>query len=175
MTQQQQFIQFLYEVAERDDLATLALLRRGCSGEERDIVRVLPIVLPHAPGSFRAQQAYLNAACLFGLHKTATSDVHQAVDLGTAMSHLAKKSGSIESRFVALLQCHEDELVRRLRDVVGLVKSNRTLLLWDDVLRALLYWSNTDKPSSVKHLWARRFWTPFERAEENLTDQGHAK
>lgn len=165
MSRETEFIKHLRSYCEEDNVARaeLAVLRRGASGEDRDLARVYPLVLPHAPRDLEQQQAYIDVACLFGLHPTKPSDVGRAVTLAEVMRQLSEKSDSIEARFVALLQCHRDELLVHLRHAVGLARSNDIPLRWDDILRALLRWDEEPVPGrrTVQQQWAQEFWAPY--------------
>lgn len=145
--------------------AKLAALRRGTSGEERDLARIYPIVLPLSRGSRGYQQACLDTACLFGLHPTTKEQRADAVSLAQALRRLATKSESIEARFQALLQCHREELVGHLRSCIGIVKSNGIALRWVDVLHALRWWNDeanyvSEGRVSQRRRWAHDFWGP---------------
>jgi len=158
------FVQQLVELSEREGggRAELAALRRGATGEERDFVRIYRLVLPNAPSSPAPQQAYLEVACLFGLHPTTAEQVPRAQTLARALRIMADKSDSIEARFIALLQCHREELFLHLRSCVALARSNDIPLQWVDVLFALLRWDDptaqdSSRPSPQRR-WAQEFW-----------------
>ena len=167
------FVQYLTKLAAKEapkdasqdaakdtpDRAALATLRRGLSGEPRDLARVYPIVLPRAPED--QQDAYMKTACLFGLHPTEARQLDGADTVAGAMRKVLEKtkSSSIEARFVALLGSHRDELFEHLRYCVSLAKSHSIALRWDDVLDALRWWtSNPTSRNSIRQRWARDFW-----------------
>lgn len=156
------FVEKLAKLADPDatDRAELARLRRGLSGESRDLARVYPFVLPRAPSDTR-QEAYLQTACLFGLHPTEPSRLQSAYTIARALRRIRDEtdSSSIEARFVALLSSHRDELFDHLRYAVSLAKSHKIALRWKDVLEALCWWtSNPTRRNSVQRQWAQDFW-----------------
>lgn len=166
------FITHLYSLADDEhDRAAVAALRRGASGEGHDLARVFPYVLSHAPSEPYKQQAYLDLACLFGLHPTQTADRGRAMSLAEALRSIAQatESSSIEQRFVALLQSHREEVVTHIRYAVALARSHEKLLRWDDILDALVRWNGLGTQSAMhspQRNWARDFWGPREDKPE---------
>lgn len=166
MSKNNDFIEKLTGYA--DDLhnrAPLAALRRGASGEGHDIAGVCPYVLPHVPygASDARTQAYLDLACLFGLHPSKTAERQRGLTLAEALRSIAEKtgSGSIEQRFVALLQSHRDELLSHIRYAVALARSHEQHLAWDDILDALSWWDMPGSEASSRspqRRWAKDFW-----------------
>lgn len=158
------FIEYLYTLADDPhDRAPLAALRRGASGEDHDLARTFPYVLPFAPAEPYKQQAYLDVACLFGLHPTPKAELARAMSLGQALRSIWQdtESGSIEQRFVALIQSHRDEVLNHIRYAVALACSHERTLRWDDILDALLYWDGLGAPAGIhspQRRWARDFW-----------------
>lgn len=153
------------------DRAALALLRRGLSTEPRDLARVYPYVLPFVADE-RQEDAYIQLACLFGLHPTAKDDLPSALSLGRALRLYMNRSASdsVEARFVALLRCHRDELPDHLRHAVTLVRSESIPLRWVDILFALQRWSSDDTSiSSAQRNWSRDFWAFDGDRDEKLT------
>jgi CRISPR system Cascade subunit CasB len=147
--------------------AELAALRRGATGEARDLANVYPLVLPHVPsGRESRQQPYLDVACLFGLHPTKPELFARGLSLAQAMRALSGKSQSIEQRFVALLQCHREDLLPHLRHCVSLAKANDLPLRWTDVLLALRFWESERSGGEAwartpQRRWAQEFWGPL--------------
>ncbi len=178
MSTSKKFIDHLHKLADdgEGDRAPLAALRRGASGEPRDLAAAYPHVLPLAPKkNLIAQQAYIDTACLFGRHPTKSRDRTRSLSLASAMRRLKSKSDSIDTRFVAMLRSHPDELLGHVRHCVDLAKSNEFPLRWDDVLRALLYWNEDaptreGQPRSPQRRWAQDFWGPEDpESNESLT------
>jgi CRISPR system Cascade subunit CasB len=63
---------------------------------------------------------------------------------------------SIERRFVALLECHEDDLAERLRHAVSLLRSKEIPVDWLQLLKDLRRWNREDRKAQRE--WARAFW-----------------
>lgn len=174
MSQQKQwvkeFVNYLVSLADAGerDRAPLAALKRGASGEPRDLAKVYPLVLPRAPTGRSQQQACLDVACLFGLHPTPSKQRGRAVTLAEAMRRLSAQNGgdkskSVEARFVALLQCHAEDLVPHLRSGVALARSHDIPLSWEDILWALREWetlagNGSSAAKSQQRRWAETFW-----------------
>ncbi len=147
----------------RQDRAALAALRRGLGKAPGEQASLFPYVMPYvgrdAP-RYR-EVAYMLVAPLFALHPDA--DGHE-VSLPTALARVAREteSPSIEGRFVALLNCHPDDLGEHLRHAVSLAKSKGITLDWDDLMSAVLGWGHEDR--WVQRRWARDFWAHQESA-----------
>lgn len=163
MSQATTFIWHLAELADNStrDRAPLARLRRALSEEPRELARVLPLVIPYAPRYRQAQDAYLRAACLFGLHPSNKAELAQGISLAEALLRIRREPGdSTEARFVALLESHSEDLPVHLRHCISLVASQGIKLKWTDILDALLYWDANDVPTntSPRRRWAQDFW-----------------
>jgi len=180
MSREKEFIDYLVELASPKDSgkagtgsrdpgkrAELAALRRGASGEEHDLARVYPLVLPRAPTDPRRQEAYITVACLFGIHPTKREDLGRAVSLAEALRRLSADSASVEQRFVALLQSHREELTAHLRHCIALAKSNDIALRWDDILEALQWWDQEPaRGRTPRERWAQAFWGPYAQNQQ---------
>jgi len=156
------FIDHLVRLADpENDRGPLAILRRGASGEPRDLTRLYPLVLPWVDRD-EDEDAYIQTACLFGLYPTKPKNKARGVSLGQALQKYFVETGrrqSVEDRFVALLQCHRDELSEHLRHAVNLVKDAKLPLRWTDVLKALRRWDEPEHaPNHPRRQWARDFW-----------------
>lgn len=108
----------------------------------------------------RRRAAYL-AAGLFAMHP----DHAEGVSLGRAFGNLARKrqSGSIESRFLALLSADETELPNRLRQAVSLLKSDGLALDWALLRKQLGNWNAPAR--FVQQAWARDYYAQGSAAE----------
>ena len=162
-TRDERFVAYLEELVRREDRAALAALRRGLGkppGEAADAHRyILPWL---APGTPRAAEdaAYLVAA-LFAWHQGSWArgeGERGPTNLGASLARLARQveSDSIEKRFVALLNCHRDDLPAHLRHVVGLLKTAEVPVDWRELLQDLRYWDGVAR--RVQRRWARAFW-----------------
>jgi CRISPR system Cascade subunit CasB len=78
----------------------------------------------------------------------------------------------VERRFVALLNCHQDDLDHHLRQAVSLLKSKDAPVDWAELLKDIQRWDNDDR--LVQRRWARAFWGGRQRdaaGESPLTGQ----
>jgi CRISPR system Cascade subunit CasB len=151
------FIASLEKLNLEEDRAALAALRRGLGKEPGTASEMYPIVVPRLPPSLSPQQEsdYYLIAALFGSHPEPGGDG----SLGAAFARLRSErdSESIDKRFVALLNCHADDLVAHLQQAVSLLKSGNVSVDWRQLLYDMQYW---DHPARFEQRqWARDFWT----------------
>lgn len=152
----QAFFEYLARRAESDS-AAVATLRRSLSSDVGTFAAAFPIVEPFTQAmSERDRRMVYLAAGLWSLAQRRESG--SAMPLPTAMARLLQASGSasVESRFVALLDADEDELVWRLRHVLGLTAAAGLALDWPGLLKDLLHWGASSR--HVQRHWARLFW-----------------
>lgn len=71
----------------------------------------------------------------------------------------------VERRFVALLNCHRDDLPAHLRHAVGLLKSKEIPVDWAELLHDILRWDSESR--SVQRAWARAFWGRAGRSDDD--------
>lgn len=95
---------------------------------------------------------YLTAA-LFAYHPL---QEWNAGSLGKSCRKIKEKSGSIEKRFLALLNSHRDDLPTYLRQIIGLLESNDVGVNYKQLLSDLGFWDKEDR--SVQKQWARDFY-----------------
>jgi CRISPR system Cascade subunit CasB len=76
--------------------------------------------------------------------------------MGTAFATVKGPSESLEKRFVALLNCHRDDLPNHLRQAVSLLKSEDVSINWRRLLKDILSWDHETR--FVQQQWAREFW-----------------
>ena len=106
-------VRHLQRLAERDDRAALAALRRGLGKPPGTVAAMFPHVVPYVPDrAVRAGEEgpYYVVAALFALHP----DGGAGGDLGWTMRRLGGHA-SAEDRFRALLECRADDLPHHLR------------------------------------------------------------
>jgi len=168
MSDNSAFIDHLVHLADPEgDRGPLAILRRGASGEARDLTRIYPLVLRWVD-RHEEEDAYIQTASLFALFPTKPKDKSRGVSLGQALQKYFVETGhrqSIEDRFIALLRCHRDELNEHLRHAVNLVKDAKLPLRWTDIIDALRRWDEPEQsPNHPRRQWARDFWG-FSRAQ----------
>ena len=160
---EERFVAYLQRLVDAEDRAPLASLRRGLGKPPGEAAEALRYVLPRIPqkGSLWDEDAYFLVGTLFALHQInwpSIDDSTQATSLGASFERLARKveSDSIEKRFVALLNCHQDDLPTHLRHAVSLLKSKEIPIDWARLLRDVRGWNHPDR--YVQRNWARAFW-----------------
>lgn len=151
------FIAFLSRLKESDDRAALAHLRRGLGKEPGTEPKVFPYVVPWIKDDMLASErkVYFIAASLFALHPANS----ESGNMGTAFRQIglaSGDSGSIERRFVHLLNSHPDDLPSRLRHAIGMAKSKNVPVNYSRLLRDLRYWDSDSR--KVQQRWAEEFW-----------------
>lgn len=173
---ERRFVDSLKALAEREDRAALAALRRGMGKPPGGAPEMFPYVVPWVPpnASPWQEEPYYLVAALFALHPMdwpAAEEDHRPTNLGRSFARLANASdsASVERRFVALLNCHRDDLPEHLRHAVSLLASHDVPINWARLLRDIHGWDWEDHP--VQRAWARAFWgtASGEEAEKSGT------
>lgn len=169
VSREERFVEYLEQLERAEDHAALAALRRSlgkspgeASGAHQYVLRFNPPV--------REEAAYYLIGALFALHpKTWQREegAKRATNLGASFAWFNREveRESIEKRFVALLDCHADELPEHLRHAISLLRSKEIPVDWVQLLRDLKYWEHEDR--FVQRRWARAFWGGAE--EENIS------
>lgn len=158
-TLDESFINYLESVLKRDDRAVLANLRRGLGKEAGTAMEMFPYVARFIQSSNRREEiAFLLVASLFGLYPTYSwkTEGKGRNNLGNSISLLNDESGSIEKRFVALLNADEEDLPNHLRQIVSLLKANDKPINWKELLRGIKQWNRSDR--KIQREWAKGFW-----------------
>src|SRR5262245_13745424 len=160
----QQFISYLKELADKEDRAALAALRRSLGKSPGEAADAHRYVLRFNPEQ-RDEWAYYLVAGLFAMHPESwqhKEDDNRLTNFGASFAWMKSKAdndSSIERRFVALLDCHTDDLAEHLRHAVNLLRSNKSeviLVDWLQLLRDLRNWNHEGR--FVQRNWARAFW-----------------
>jgi CRISPR system Cascade subunit CasB len=157
------FVAQLRQLADKDDRASLAKLRRGLGKPPGAALETLAVVQPRLPQGLRpkAEDACYLAASLFVEH----AQPGGGGSLGRAYALLALKrqAENLEKRFVALLNADEEDLPEHLRHAVSLLKSEGVAVDWACLIDDLQRW---DHPARfVQRRWARDFWAGEGREE----------
>lgn len=165
----ERFVEYLEKLDTDQDRAALAALRRSLSKSPGQAAEAHQHVLWLNPPS-REEPAYYLVAGLFALHPAnwrKEEGDKRLTNFGASFAWLKSKtdSGSIEKRFVALLDCHEDDLPEHLRHAISLFKSKEILVDWVQLLRDLRNWNHEDR--FVQRRWARAFWGEAEKEVAN--------
>lgn len=145
--------------------AALAALRRGLGKEPGEATEMFPYVARWFSGSMSSQREddYLLVAGLFAAHQR-TGKPYPKIDdarrnsLGGSFARLRVKteSGSVEKRFVALLNASREDLTTHLRHAIALLKANDMDVDWAQLLHDLDRWEWSGRP--VQRRWAYGFW-----------------
>lgn len=151
----------LRKLAEADDRAALAALRRGIGKPPGTEIATYPHVVPFIPNRDSEPQRawpYFVVASLFGAHPVFGT----AENLGATFRRL-KESPSRDARFRALLNAHSNELPGHLRQAVRQLASASISIDWATLLKDLRCWS--DPAQRVQQRWARAFWSDTKDAK----------
>lgn len=144
----------------RDDNAAMAALRRGLGKPPGTTADMHPYVLPWLAGVRDGWQenAFYAVASLFALwHQGKVGAFSNPPrNLGASLGRIRDASDSIEKRFVALLNSHEDDVVQHLRHAVGLLRTKDVAVDWSQLLSDLRNWGNESRVAQRN--WARGFW-----------------
>jgi CRISPR system Cascade subunit CasB len=162
-TREEQFVEYLTGLVDREDRASLAALRRGLGkapGEAAEAYRyVVPWLRRDSPPW--EDDVYFLVASLFALHQKnwkAVASNRRTTNLGASFARMANEveGGSVERRFVALLNCDRDDLPEHLRHAISLLKSKEVPVDWTQLLQQIQDWARYDR--RVQREWARAFW-----------------
>lgn len=143
----------------------LADLRSGLGKEPGQMARVHKHVVPYLPQEKWNDRWYYVLATLFGSYPKHRN----GYSLGKAFKPLRQKSDSMETRFVALLNAHPDDLDDHLRHAVSLLKSNEQPLDWFKLLDDLMQWDHPE--GKVQLRWARDFYAGGGQSADSRNEQ----
>jgi len=165
----ERFISYLEDLARNEDRAALAALRRGLGKRPGEAAETHRYVLRFNPEQWE-ETAYYLVAGLFAMHPESWSrkeDDKRLTNLGASFAGMKSKAdsdSSIERRFVALLDCHEDDLAEHLRHAVSLLRSKEIPVDWLQLLQDLRNWTHEER--RVQRRWARAFWGGAQTSNE---------
>ncbi|MDR7587725.1 MAG: type I-E CRISPR-associated protein Cse2/CasB [Armatimonadota bacterium] len=129
-----------------------AALRRSLAFDPGAYPPAMPYVEPFVKDEGWPREAHYLVAALYALKDGDHLDGRTlARALRDAMR--ARDSGSVEKRFLALLDAGRDQIAYRLRQAVGLVEGG---LDFARLLDDLVYWFRPDR--RVQSRWAREFY-----------------
>ncbi len=171
---QTSFVTYLKGIASRKDRAALAHLRRGLGKPPGTAPEVFPIIVPwtHTMRDWDADIYYLVGA-LFGSHPMNTDEGNFGDTCRTVHRQRRAERGSgedegvdsLETRFVALLNAHLDDLQWHLRHAVDLAEGAEVPVNWAELLYDLSYWTHPDR--FVQRRWANSYWAGRSAADES--------
>jgi CRISPR system Cascade subunit CasB len=157
------FTDYLATLVKHENRAALAALRRGLGKSPGGVAEMFPYVMPFIGEhlSMQRQNDYFLVASLFAAHQltwTPTGGSERDSNLGASFRRLraVTDSGSIEKRFVALLNAEREDLPDHLRHAISLLKAHDTPVHWAQLLRDLTWWDSERR--SVQRDWARAYW-----------------
>lgn len=138
------------------DRAAMATLRRSLAFDLGTHIASYPYVEPFANNvnPWQRKMCYLVAG-LYASHPRHISAEHS---FGKAMQQLTarRESGSLERRFITLLDADDEQLANRLRQMVALLRSDDIPLNYAKLLSDLFYWRSHRRLSQQR--WARDFY-----------------
>lgn len=148
----------------KPDRAALAALRRGLGKTPGEVAEMFPYVIHWCGGmDERRQNDFFLVAALFATHQgprpphPASSDPRRN-NLGASFRILSDRteSGSIEKRFVALLNASRPELDDHLRHAIKLMRANSVGVDWAQLLHDLAGWNWSSR--AIQRRWASGYW-----------------
>ena len=158
----QRFVEFLTDLALREDRGALAALRRGLQGPPGREPGMYKYVVPWIGDNWPRwrEDAHYLVAALFASHPVnwPRNNAHGHNNLGASFARVVAPDAleSVERRFTALLSTRREDLWVQLRHAVGLLKSKDVPVDWVQLLDDLRWWESEDR--RVQRSWARAFW-----------------
>lgn len=147
---------FVYRLYKLDNppsnTAALAKFRRGIGDNFDDVSHDLPPWLLDCIEDPKQIGKFALVGSLFALHRLPA----QHETMGRSFARI-KGSDSLEKRFISLLDAQGNELIQRLREIIGLAKSQEVPIDYGSLLHDILNWENPDQ--AVQFHWARDYWS----------------
>src|SRR5262245_36789091 len=146
----ERFISYLEELARNEDRAALAALRRGLGKSPGEAAETHRHVLRFNSEPWE-ELAFYVVSGLFALHPESwpkKEGDNRLTNFGASFAWMRSKAdsdNSIERRFVALLDCHEDDIAEHLRHAVSLLRSKEIPVDWLQLLRDLRNWNQGNR------------------------------
>lgn len=168
MTNEDPLVNYLLGLKNREDRGALAALRTGLGKKPGEAPRMFPHVGRFITSSDPARASVATAfatASLFTIYPEQTA----GRSLGLALWHATKRDGNpsgkhgepgVEARFTAMIDAHEDDIVRHLHGLISLCESASQGLDWYRFRRDLssLLSENETRRDNTRLSWARDFW-----------------
>jgi CRISPR type I-E-associated protein CasB/Cse2 len=194
-TREQAFAAFLERLNKKQDRGALADLRRGLGKPPGQAAEMHRYIVPWLSASEATpyvtwrEEVYYLVASLFALYPESTwppgQDPGYQRNLGASFAQLeqtsnqgrqedGKQTSPVERRFVALLNCHADNLQDHLRHAISLMKSTKPPIPvdWAVLLSDLVWWDSDSR--RVQRQWARAFWGRIPSTETESDDPTEA-
>lgn len=164
MSVRERFIEHLEALAKDEDRGALAGLRRGLGKPPGSVTAMLPHVVPFLPADRPADHpGYFLVASLFALHPESVAEGN----MGTAFRQLGDHESAVK-RFLAMLDCHVEQLGEHLRHAISLARSKEVPINYRLLLDHLVRWPDPER--KVQLAWAREYWA--KESDEGDTDRG---
>lgn len=165
------FIESLERLYINEERGALAALRRGLGKAPGTAMEMYPYVVPFTKGLNRRQEdAFYVVGALFGLYPSRSwrrgeEEPFTYLNLGASLRRAGAEG--VERRFIALLNCHAEDLPNHLRQTVSLLESKDIPIEWAQLLDDVLRWDFDD---NVRRNWARAFWVADSQTENATAD-----
>jgi CRISPR system Cascade subunit CasB len=150
-----EYVEYLEKLERNEDRAALAALRRSLGKNPGEAVEAHRHVLPFNPPTWE-ESAYYLVGGLFALHPQSWRRAEGDRSLTNLGASFAQLGSQVEKRFVALLNCHEDDLAEHLRHAISLLRSKGIPVDWVQLLKDRCNWNHPNR--LVQLNWARAFW-----------------
>lgn len=162
------FINFLKKLKSEKNRAAMAHLRRGLGKPAGTTTEMYPYIgrfLPKTP-NYKYENALYLVGSLFGFYSDANNTNG---NLGDSMALIKDESGSMEKRFVALLNANYEDLHQHLRQAVSLLKAKEKPVNWERLFKDILAWESDSR--YIQRDWARGFWDTY-KPKNNQENEG---
>ena len=177
-------IDWLQELVEKKDRATLAELRRGLTLEREQLHLLYGVIPPQfvENRSWRDTERRFMLASLFALHPLSFTGSELAArrrNIGDSLRLLARRHREgrggeasddsllpdpLKRRMDALLASRSEDLFEHLRHIVRLLKTKEVPVDWDQLLWDLGHWDDVDQ--RVQWKWSRSFYVGFDERQK---------
>lgn len=171
------FINYIEAYRKEENRGALATLRRSLGTLPELDIRSFPIVYPGIKFAeltkFQEKEAFIIAALYsyyFAGSLEQPSTLEKYWNFGDSFRLLLqddeKGSRSIESRFIALLNAHEDDLIHHLKKNVSLLKSRNIVIDWIELAFAIQNWAHPKR--IVQTRWAQSFYSTPKKENKKI-------
>ena len=167
------FIQFLEQLRDNENTAALATLKKGLMKEPSEELSMYSYIIPWLGNKNyigNKEKMYFTIASLFAYHPQKGDNG----SIGNTLKRIAlseMKDSSIKDinetpiskRFMALLNCHIEDLHLHLRQIISICSSNEIAINWHKLFHDVLQWNSDEK--WIQKNWAKDFWR-YEKEDE---------
>lgn len=173
------FIEYLRDLAEREDRGAFAALRRGLLEPTGIAMSACPYVVRFLPSEPRPHQerVFFLVGALFALHPEHAEGVSlghafRRINRDTPEGQKGRDNASTRARFVALLDAHPDDVAEHVRHAVSLARAKQVGLDWVRTLSDLLAWGSPAR--WVQRRLANDFWADDSADAAAPTDESES-